>query len=91
MEDRKRRAALARAAERIAEWNVERSGAFQNSATGEIHLAKDAFRDSEGELPPARADPAFDALMELSGALDASPAAVSRACDRALEAAGVLA
>ncbi len=90
MREQARRAALVRAAERIAEWNIERGDDIQDRAMGEIHLATDAFRDAEGDLPAAGADPAFDALMRLRSDLDASPAAVSRACDRALEIAGVL-
>lgn len=85
-----RRAAVAVAAERIAELNAERSDDFQDTAMGEIRRAQGAFRAwAAGELPPAGDDALLDALAALARALDSSPETVSGACAAALKAAGI--
>jgi hypothetical protein len=90
MQDGQRRAAVARAVERIAELNLARDDDFQDAAMGEIRLAQDAFRAGTGaELPAPGSDPLLDALMEVTRSLDSSPETVATLCDAALEAAGV--
>lgn len=89
MDAEHRRTAVARAAKRIAQLNVERGDSFQDLATAAIDDAKDAFRSDVGaEMPGAHEDPVLDALMDLQRAIDASPEAVGAACDAALAAAG---
>lgn len=83
------REAAVRAAERVAELNVERDDKFQDTAMGEMRLAFEAFRpDVEADLPDPGQDRLFDALTELTRELDASPETVSIACDRVLDLAG---
>ncbi len=85
------RAAVARAASRVADLNAAREPHFRDAAMGEIRLAQDAFRaDAGADLPGPHEDPLFDALTEVARSLDGSPEMVIAACDRALEAADAL-
>jgi len=88
MNDEARRKAATRAAERISGLNLERDDTFRDAAMGEVRLACEAFRpDAEADLPGPGDDELFDALMELTRELDASPEAVSLACRRIEELA----
>ncbi len=97
--DEVRRAAVERAATRIAEANVERGDDFQDIAMAEILLALDAFRHPvhdrqpgiepdptafEGDLPATGEDPLLDALRELAREVDGAPETVKPLCERAL-------